>query len=619
MLRFSVACIRLAWLVCVMLVPSLAAGTDDLSTYEAAIVNGVVTNEFPAVGVLLYGSTVGSAQLTCTGTLIGCQTFLTAAHCVCDTVGSDCQGPGNPDPSLFFVYLQNAGLFGVSSIAVRPDFNFPTGDVAVLKLSSQVTGIVPNRINTVAKPGLGMTGTIVGFGRTGGTNQDYGIKESGAVGMTSCSAGISNTTSVCWNFATPQGPAGTNSNTCNGDSGGPLFVDFGPGPVIAGITSGGSSDNCLPTDHSYDANVYNYRSWIEAQAGTDINTTACGGLPVVGSSGVAVQSFTGSLAAGGGALASLVVPRGTALLRVTLNAVDDVDFYVKAGESATSTVYDCKQDGASPFGACQFVDPTPGPWSVYVLRYAGSGAYQLTATRFGNDCSDLGNTGQSCDDGNDCTENDSCQMSRCVGTPTTDGTSCDDRNACTNPDVCRAGACVGGASPAANCISSFNPVAGSIRLREPPTREQQLSWRWLQGSATDKSAFGDPTSVTPYSFCVYDQIAGVDSLVLQKQIVAGGFCGARSCWRKTSRGFHYGNRSALPSGISGVDLRSGISGKAQIIVRGHGPGLALPSLPLHQDAAVTVQLNNGISCWQGRYSSSLSNTGVEFRATPSSP
>ncbi len=71
---------------------------------------------------------------------------------------------------------------------------------------------------------------------------------------------ISDTTSVCWTFT------GAGGNTCNADSGGPLFVGSGSAPSIAGVTSGGSSNSCLPTDDSFDANIAHYASYIASRA-----------------------------------------------------------------------------------------------------------------------------------------------------------------------------------------------------------------------------------------------------------------------------------------------------------------------------------------------------------------
>src|SRR5262245_19218751 len=82
------------------------------------IVNGTPTGQFPSVGALLAANEPDGAEIICSGTLIGCQTFLTAGHCVCDTFGGACQpgGPWAPDPTQFFVFLQHAGIFAVSSI-----------------------------------------------------------------------------------------------------------------------------------------------------------------------------------------------------------------------------------------------------------------------------------------------------------------------------------------------------------------------------------------------------------------------------------------------------------------------------------------------------------------------
>ena len=70
-------------------------------------------------------------------------------------------------------------------------------------------------------PAPGAMDTIVGFGRAGGDSQDYGLKRVATVTTAACVDDISDLTSVCWQFAGPGG------NTCNGDSGGPLFTDAG--------------------------------------------------------------------------------------------------------------------------------------------------------------------------------------------------------------------------------------------------------------------------------------------------------------------------------------------------------------------------------------------------------
>src|SRR5437870_3432407 len=209
--------------------PGKSASPED---FHANIVNGRLTAGFPAAGALLLGDDPATAVTWCSGVLIGCETFLTAAHCVCDTNGAGCQGARAPSPLGRLVYLQHAGFFRAASIRVHPDYQFPRADLAVIKLTTPVTGIAPAPL-ALTPPAPGVTGTIVGFGRSGGSATDVGLKRSGVITTAPCTDGISDGTAICWNFT------GAGSNSCNGDSGGPLFVDSGFGTVVAGVATGG--------------------------------------------------------------------------------------------------------------------------------------------------------------------------------------------------------------------------------------------------------------------------------------------------------------------------------------------------------------------------------------------
>src|ERR1700687_3701170 len=404
------------------------------------IVNGTLTTSYPSVGILLTGNDPRTASLECSGTLIGCQTFLTAGHCV----------SGNLDPARYLVFLPHAGFFTVAQIALHPDFNFPVGDVAVLALTQSVTGIAPSRIDTTQEPAPGMRATIVGFGRTGGdsNNVDFGLKRAGQVVLTECNSDIASATSVCWNFTNPIGPPGSNSNSCDGDSGGPLFVDFGGGDVIAGTTSGGNTNSCFATDQGYDASIFTYRSWIAMQAGADIARTACGSLPQVGDAHTIVLSDTGTLDdVNSQRRFVFTVPAGTTVVRVAMNAIDDgrsnFDLYVKANGSVSPRRYDCRATGPSQDGFCAFDAPEPGGGEALVIRGVAAGEYQIPVTLFGLDCSLPANDGRACDDNNSCTTNDACHGGTCAGTAVTNGTACDDGNQCTQPDTCQNGLCRG--------------------------------------------------------------------------------------------------------------------------------------------------------------------------------
>ena len=51
--------------------------------------------------------------------------------------------------------------------------------------------------------------------------------------------------------------------------------------------------------------------------------------------------------------------------------------------------------------------------------------------------------GGSCDDGNDCTGADACSVGVCLGRTVIDGTLCNDGNSCTGDDACFSGSCLG--------------------------------------------------------------------------------------------------------------------------------------------------------------------------------
>lgn len=366
----------------------------------APIVNGAPTADYPAVGALLKGGSPDVASTECTGTLVGCRTFLTAAHCVCATTGADCQGAGAPAPDGRFVYFAHAGFVAVESIAVHPDYAFPVADLAVVRLADAVTAIDPAPLNVAGNPPFGTSGTIVGFGWASAVDQDSGIKRAGSIVTAPCPVGVSDATSICWDFT------GSGADSCEGDSGGPLLVDLGAGPVLAGVTSGGFSSTCSPTDHSYDADVFVYRDWIAAAAGGDLGLASCGGVPRVGTAAVIATAFGGALdPTRPFALYSVGVAPGTSELRVGFDASEtpenDFDLYVRGGAPPDSTGVDCAAAGTGEYGFCRIVGPHPGSWYLRAQRVSGEGPYQIVATTFGGELSTCGNglrePGEDCD------------------------------------------------------------------------------------------------------------------------------------------------------------------------------------------------------------------------------
>jgi hypothetical protein len=385
--------------------PRSAGAAEPAHAPQPRIVNGVLTPSYPSTGAVLFGDDpIDHTDVTteCTGVLVGCQTVLTAAHCVCPDQtdsASACLAAGLLDPSTLTFFLQHAGFFPVAAVTINPSYEFGVGsDIALLTLAAPVSRVAPSRIDTTQAPAAGTTGTIVGFGLSADGGGDSGVKRAGKVVTAPCTAPIPNSTHVCWNFVGPLGAPGSNSNTCSGDSGGPLFIDFGGGDQVAGLTSGGEP-GCLPNSRSWDDSVFNDRIWVQTEAGADLDHATCGALPQAGSAGTEITAASGELSpAQTEGRSTFEVPAGTQLLRVSLNGADadtslrpprlnDFDLFIKAGSPPTTSDYDCRDIGAAPYGFCEINAPTAGTWHVLVNWVEGGrGTYQVTTTTFGAAC-----------------------------------------------------------------------------------------------------------------------------------------------------------------------------------------------------------------------------------------
>lgn len=129
-------------------------------------------------------------------------------------------------------------------------------------------------------------------------------------------------------------------------------------------------------------------------------------------------------------------------------------------------------------------------------------------------------------------------------------------------------------------------------------------WSW-KGQATTLLEFGSPLSTTSYLFCVYD---GGDQIVSTLRAPAGGSCDGDDCWKASSSGFRYKDKSGSAIGLTSLQLKPGADGKSSIKIKGRGALLELPTLPLVQaPAAVRALLRNEESgdCWEASYGTVL--------------
>lgn len=228
---------------------------------------------YPAVGKLTWGSYI------CSATLIDDDWILSAGHCL------DASGYTASDWT-FDLSDSGGGVHVGAEKFLHPDWVSTGGDllagvdIALLRLATKESVIGPAQINTDTSE-VGRIATHVGYGRTGtgltGMNASAGTKRAGQniVDLDGTSVSGFNEKVLFEDF--DSGSAGDNWSgsasqlnleylIASGDSGGPMFIDFGSGEVVAGVHSFISSvDGVTDADYGDIAGsirVSSFASWI---------------------------------------------------------------------------------------------------------------------------------------------------------------------------------------------------------------------------------------------------------------------------------------------------------------------------------------------------------------------
>jgi secreted trypsin-like serine protease len=200
----------------------------------AKIRNGTgcdVNNASPVV--MLWVTTADGRRGICSGTMITTHTVLTAGHCLDGRIAVD------------VAYGSSGGGFLVqraSSFMAHPDYSYTdshlVNDVGIVYLPAPVaTATLPILVSVTPK--VGDLTSIYGYGLTGANSYDSGVLRSGS----SLVSGVTDQKII-------SVYDGNRSNTCSGDSGGPMVLPAGGLQGIIGVTSSGTTENCDVGDWS---------------------------------------------------------------------------------------------------------------------------------------------------------------------------------------------------------------------------------------------------------------------------------------------------------------------------------------------------------------------------------
>ncbi len=173
------------------------------------------------------------------------------------------------------------------------------------------------------------------------------------------------------------------------------------------------------------------------------------------------------------------------------------------------------------------------------------------------------------------------------------------------------------AAPAAGCRLATSGSA-SVQLKDnADDTKDQFKWKWAKGAATAVTDFKDPVGGSAtYRVCVYDGSANSQPL-MEMDVPPGGTCGTKPCWKASgTTGVSFKNKAGTTTGLTGMKLKAGTAGKAQVQTAGKGVNLPMPTLGL--TLPVTVQLLikdvSSTECWQTTFTVQKRNDSAQFSA-----
>ncbi|MCW2761489.1 MAG: secreted trypsin-like serine protease [Marmoricola sp.] len=237
--------------------PVFVANAAKMVRHRRRVINGSPTPDFP--DCVAVGST---RQWCCSGTLIGPNAVLTAAHCAKDECSERVMVGQNTEEA-------SGRVVRVADVHVHPDY-VPDGpcDLAVLVLSEEIEDVTPRAIASADAVEEATAVRVVGFGTIDVWGSfGYGAKRMVDVPLASSDPRYGADAKLEFVAGKPL----LDKDSCSGDSGGPAYVDVGGAWELAGATSRATESRIRPCgDGGIYARVPAFMDWFSSLSGVSV-------------------------------------------------------------------------------------------------------------------------------------------------------------------------------------------------------------------------------------------------------------------------------------------------------------------------------------------------------------